>query len=240
MNDLATGIAISAVRKMVLMGALFLLLAQPMMSAAAEHGVSEALDNWLAQQARVKTWTADVVQIRKLKSLARPLEARGKVWFAHPNRFRWTMGDPPRTIAVRTLDELLVVYPRFKRVEQYPIGNVSNPAWKQAMALLEVGFPSDAAAFRERYELLSGTREPDFWRFELQPVDKAARRLLKMVRLEVSSADYVLLATELVFPDGSIMRNQFSRHQLNPVVAPGVFDYTIGTDYEVVNPLQAK
>jgi len=240
MNDPTIGAGNSVIGKLWVIGSLFLLLGLSCPSAAAENGISDALDNWLAQQARIKTWTADVVQIRKLKSLARPLKARGKVWFAHPNRFRWAMGDPPRTIAVRTQDELLVVYPRFKRVEQYPIGNVSNPAWKQALALLEVGFPSDAAAFRERYEILSGTKERDFWRFELQPVDKAARRLLKMVRLEVFPEDYLLLATELVFPDGSVMRNQFSRHELNPEVAPGIFNYTIGTDYEVVTPLRAK
>ena len=219
---------------------LFLLVSLPLQSDATDSRVEGALEHWLEQQAQITTWTADVVQIRKLKSLARPLEARGKVWFAHPNRFRWTMGNPPRTIAVRTETELLVVYPRFKRVEQYPVGNVANPAWKQALALLEVGFPSDAAAFRERYELLSGTSDHQAWRFELQPVDKEARRLLKKVRLEVSSDAYVLMATELVFPDGSIMRNQFSGHQLNPDVAPAIFDYAIGADYEVVTPLQSK
>jgi len=222
------------------LGMLLLVVLCPLRTAAAESNADTALENWLERQANVKTWTADVVQIRKLKSLARPLEARGMLWFAYPNRFRWVMGDPPRTIAVRTQDTLLVVYPRFKRVEQYPIGDGSNPAWKQALALLEVGFPSDAAAFRERYELLSGTMNQEIWRFELQPVDKEARRLLKKVRLEVSSDSYVLLATELEFPDGSIMRNQFNRHQLNPEVAPGIFTYDIGEDFEVVHPLQKK
>lgn len=240
MNYLTIRSGISPGRAILSIGILCLLMGLPLRSIAADSSVAGALDNWLEKQARVKTWTADVVQVRKLKSLARPLEARGKVWFAQPNRFRWVMGDPPRTVAVRTREQLLVIYPRFKRVEQYPIGDVSNPAWKQALALLEVGFPSDAAAFRERYELLSGTKDLEAWRFELQPVDKEARRLLKQVRLEVSLEAYVLLATELVFPDGSIMRNQFSRHRLNPEVSPGIFDYDIGEDYEVVQPLQSK
>ena len=240
MNDVIHPTALVPTRTMVFTGILLLLLSWPLQAAAVESSVAEALDTWLERQAQVKTWTADVVQIRRLKSLARPLESRGMLWFAHPNRFRWVMGDPPRTIAVRTPDELLVVYPRFKRVERFPIGDVSNPAWKQALALLEVGFPSDAVAFRERYELLSGTKDNDTWRFELQPVDKEARRLLKKVRLEISPESFVLQATELVFPDGSIMRNEFSRHQLNPEVAPGTFNYDIGEDYEVANPLRSQ
>ncbi|CAB5091665.1 hypothetical protein D3OALGA1CA_940 [Olavius algarvensis associated proteobacterium Delta 3] len=240
MNRLTTRTGVSSGRGLLSIGILCLLLGLPLRSIAADSRAAGALDNWLEQQSRIKTWTADVVQVRKLKSLARPLEARGKVWFAHPNRFRWVMGDPPRTIAVRTREQLLVIYPRFKRVEQYPIGDVSNPAWKQVLALLEVGFPSDADAFRERYELLSGTKDHEAWRFELQPIEKEAQRLLKQVRLEVSLEAYVLRATELVFPDGSIMRNQFSRHRLNPEVSPGTFDYDIGEDYKVVQPLRSK
>ena len=61
----------------------------------------EFLNAWMDQQAKIKTWSADVVQIRNLKSLTRPLKSRGQVWFLQPNRFRWQLGDPPRTIAVR-------------------------------------------------------------------------------------------------------------------------------------------
>src|SRR5678815_5093318 len=47
------------------------------------------VDSWLNAQTNIQTWTADVVQTRNLKSLARPLSKEGRVWFAAPNRFRW-------------------------------------------------------------------------------------------------------------------------------------------------------
>ena len=81
-------------------GLLLLLIAHPAFAGADLS--RQFLDAWLAQQAQAKTWSADVVQIRKLKSLVRPLESRGRVWFRQPNRFRWQLGEPPRTIAVRT------------------------------------------------------------------------------------------------------------------------------------------
>lgn len=206
---------------------------------SAESGSSEeCLKAWLEQQGRVKTWSADVVQIRKLKSLSRPLKARGRVWFLQPNRFRWQLGDPPRTIAIRKKDELLVVYPKLKQVERYSTSDAVDPAWKQVLALLEVGFPSDSETFFARYKLVSAKQSKKSWEFLLQPAAKEAQRLLEEVRIKVSTRDYSLLATELVFPDGSTMRNEFIHRRLNPPVDETLFDFEIGEEYQVVNPLE--
>jgi outer membrane lipoprotein carrier protein len=219
-------------------GLLILLFAYP---ALAEIDSSRKfLNTWLTQQSQIKTWSAEVVQIRKLKSLVRPLESRGRVWFKHPNRFRWQLGEPPRTIAVRTENKLLVVYPRLKQIEQYPLGDAIDPSWKQVLALLEVGFPSDPDAFHASYDLVQAEQIGQEWHFELLPADKQARRLLKKVRLEVSIDDFTLLATELVFPGDSTMRNQFSNHQLNPDLDEALFKIEIGEGYQVVNPLQGR
>ena len=196
------------------------------------------VDQWLEHQAQIRTWSADVLQIRKLKSLARPLESTGRVWFRQPNRFRWQLGDPPRTVAVRTADALTVIYPRLKQAERYPISGVSDPAWKQVLTLLEVGFPSDKDTFYSRYEVLSARRTDSKLIFEVRPSSSAARRLLEKVHLEVSSEDFTLTVTELVFPDGSSMRNQFSGHQLNPDLDDGLFRVDLGEDYQMVEPLK--
>lgn len=205
---------------------------------AGTDPAEQILNSWLNRQAQVKSWSADVLQIRKLKSLVRPLESKGRVWFAQPNRFRWQLGEPPRTIATRTDRELVIVYPRLKQVERYPISAASNSAWKEAMALLDVGFPSDPKAFHSRYELISTKRSQKGWVLELRPAAKEALRLLERVRLEVTADDFILLATELVFPDGSTMRNQFSNHRLNPELEETLFEAEIGEGYQVINPLE--
>ena len=197
------------------------------------------LDEWLTKQVAIKTWTADVVQTRKIKSLLRPLESRGRVWFVQPNQFRWQLGDPPRTIAIRTQKELIIAYPKLKQLERYPFDNISDPAMQQALALLEVGFPSDPERFHARYELLSVSTVGEVRRFELQPKDKQARRLLAKVRLEVSSSDLTLLATELEFPDGSTMRNAFTNHRLNVEVDASLF-HIDSSEYQVVQPLEGR
>lgn len=218
---------------------LVLLLAYAV-GARAESGGREALEAWLERQASIETWTAEVTQTRKLRSLARPLESHGRVWFRQPNRFRWQLGDPPRTIAVRTADELVILYPRLRRMERYRFGDDLDPSWRQALALLDVGFPSAPQTFYETYEVVSTARAGDAWRFELRPAAAEARRLIESIRLEVAADDSSLLATELSFPDGSTLRNEFSGHQIDPDLDPSLFEVGEEEGYEVVDPLQGK
>lgn len=203
-----------------------LLLALALPVGAAEPD-EEALDAWLERQGQIKTWSADVVQTRRLRSLTRALQSRGRVWFVRPNRFRWEIGreqgSPPRTIAVRTGEELLVAYPRLEHVERYRYDEQQDPGLRQALDLLEVGLPADPQAFHARYELLRGEQSEGVWRFELEPRHEEARRLIERVRLEVATEDSRLLATELVFANGSELRNEFSNHRLDPDLPDDLF-----------------
>ncbi len=213
-----------------------LLLAQPLAADDAAES-KKVLDQWLQRQAAIHSWSADVVQIRQLKTLSRPLETGGHVWFEQPNRFRWQLGDPPRTIAVRTEDSLMIAYPRLKRVERYPLTGELDPAWRYVMALLDVGFPSEPQTFYATYDWIGAERSGDTWKFDLRPAAKAALRLIDGVRLEVSASQLTLEATQISFPDGSIMRNEFRNLQLNVALKAGLFEFEIPEGYQVVNPL---
>lgn len=79
------------------------------------------LSRWFAAQAEIKTWSAELVQTRTLKALKDPLQTPGRVWFTLPNRFRWELGTPAQTIALREADAMVIVYPRLKRAERYAL-----------------------------------------------------------------------------------------------------------------------
>src|SRR5215212_5339848 len=71
---------------------------------AAENHLEEVpaiVKTWLNAQTNIQTWTAEVTQIRALKTLTQPLKAAGRVWFTAPNQFRWEIGNPAQTIALR-------------------------------------------------------------------------------------------------------------------------------------------
>ncbi len=207
---------------------------------ARDEAADAFLDVWFRKQSAVQTWSADVVQIRQLKALARPLKTEGKVWFHRPKRFRWQLGDPPRTIALRTEEEMLVIYPRLRRVERYADMGEADPAWKSVLGLLNVGFPQSAEAFDAAYERVSAVKSEGTWRIELRPASAQARRLLDLLRLEIAVDTYQVAATALVFADGSTMRNEFSNQLVNPELSPDLFQPEIPDDFTRSSPLQGK
>lgn len=193
---------------------------------------SAALNQWLAHQQTVDTWTADVKQTRKLKVVKRPLTTPGRIWFVGPRRFRWELGQPVRTLAFRREQQLLVLYPQLKRAEKYEFASVHDPALQQARLLMDVGFPAEPNAFHREYELLDQGETETVHRFSLRPRQEQARSLLTGLTLQVRKSDWALLETEMQFPDGSSMSNTFTGHQFNielpdDILEPDLEGYTL-------------
>ena len=199
-----------------------------------------ALTAWLAAQANLQTWSAEVIQTRALKTFTQPLTNSGHIWFAAPNRFRWEIGSPAQTIAVRQADQMLVVYPRLKRAERYPLDGELKSQWKEMLDLLEAGFPRSQADMESRFKIISLTSTHDVHTVALQPRSPAARRLTPQLKITFSTNDFTLRATELQFADGSTLRNEFRHATLNPNRAPDTFEAKPGSDYKIVEPLKKK
>jgi outer membrane lipoprotein carrier protein len=196
-----------------------------------------ALNAWLNAQTNIQTWSAEVIQTRALKSLTQPLIAKGRVWFAAPNRFRWELGDPPQTIAVRQPDQMLVIYPRLKRAEKYSLAGNQNSQWRDTLALLEAGFPRSQRELEARFRVVSQATANEAHEVTLQPKSASARRLMPQINVAFSTNDFSLRATELQFADGSTMRNDFTNATLNPKVPESLFAPEIGADFKIVEPL---
>src|ERR1035438_6582913 len=80
-----------------------------LLSVAARADTNTALlDQWLSAQTNLHTWTADCIQTRSLPVLSQPLVSTGQVWVAVPDRFRWQLGQPAQTIALRLPDQLML------------------------------------------------------------------------------------------------------------------------------------
>jgi outer membrane lipoprotein-sorting protein len=198
------------------------------------------LYSWLNAQTNIQTWSAQVVQTRTLKSLTQPLTATGRVWFAAPNRFRWELGDPPQTIAIRQPDQMLVIYPRLKRAEKYPLGGSANGQWRDTLSLLEAGFPRTREELESKFHIISETATNGAHEVTLQPKSASARRLIPQIKVAFSTNDFSLRATEIQFADGSTMRNDFADAILNPKLEESIFTPAISSDFKVVEPLKPK
>ncbi len=195
---------------------------------------------WLKAQAGIQTWSADLTQTRMLKTFTQPLTATGHVWFAAPNRFRWEIGNPASTIAVHQGDEMTVIYPRLKRAERYSLSGGQAGTWKDMLALLEAGFPHSQTEVEARFRILSQTRSNAVTHLTLQPKSSVARRMMPELNISFGTNDLALRSTEMVFADGSRMRNDFTNQVLNPKLAEEFFTPKLGGDYKIVEPLNPQ
>jgi outer membrane lipoprotein-sorting protein len=180
--------------------------------------------------------SADFIQTRTLKTLVQPLTAKGHLWFAPPNQFRWELGNPAQTIALRHADDMYVIYPRLKRAEHYPLGASAPPGWRDAMALLDAGFPHTRKEFDSQFQLRSLSETNGTWRLALDPRAAAAREIMPDLRIFLTTNDFLLAGTELVFVDGSRMRNDFTNTVVNGPVDDKIFQWTAPPDFKVTEP----
>jgi len=197
---------------------------------------NSVLDSWFAAQKNVQTWSANFVQTRALKTLTQPLVAKGRLYFSAPDDFRWELGRPAQTIALRHGDEMFVIYPRLKRAEKYPLGAGTPTEWRDSISLLQAGFPRDKKEFDSQFQVLSLTQSNGAWQFSLQPKSIYARRMMPELRIGLATNDFSLASTELIFVDGSRMRNDFTNAIVNPALDENLFEWIPPDDFKVTSP----
>ena len=217
-----------------LVGMLICLAQKPAIAADFNPVVS----NWLRNQTNLQTWSADFVQTRALKSLTQPLISTGQVWFATPNRFRWELGQPAQTIALRQPEQMLVIYPKLKRVEKYPLSGTQAGPLRGALALLEAGFPQNHAELESHFTIRSTEVKDAVCELTLQPKSSTARRMMSQIKIAFGTNDFLLHSTELQFADGSTLRNDFKNPKLNEKLAETLFLPKIAEDFKTVEPMK--
>ena len=196
------------------------------------------INQWLAAQSNLKTWTADFTQTRTLKTLKQPLRSQGHLIFAAPNNFRWQLGDPAQTIAIRNSNEMSVVYPKLKRVERFPLAGAGNEPWRDALALMDAGFPTSRAELDNRFKLVSLQFTNDLAQITMEPRSAMAKKFMSDVQLSLRTNDFSMTANQLQFSDGSILRNDFTNAVKNPSVDANSFDAKVSSDFTIVEPMK--
>ena len=182
--------------------------------------------------------SADFTQTRNFKALTQPLTARGRIWFVAPDRFRWELGQPAQTIALRQTNQMMVIYPRLHRAEVYPLGGEQRNPWQDTLALMEAGFPRNATDLEGRFRILSASNVSDRVELNLQPNSAAARRWVSRIQIVFATNTLALLATELRFSDGSTLRNDFTNATVNAPVDEALFNPKLDADIKIVEPLK--
>ena len=194
-------------------------------------------NKWFEVQTNLQSWSGDFTQTRTLTVLNQPLVSAGKVWVKR-GEFRWELGSPVSTIVLRQPDQLLIIYPRLKRAEKYPLGSVAVGPMKDALALLDASLPRDRASMEEHFQLLSAVLTNSILQMTLQPRSDAARKMIGQVVIGFHTNDYIIATTEMKFADGSRLQNTFTNIAVNQPLSPDLFEASVPSNYTVVEPLK--
>lgn len=193
-------------------------------------------DAWWKAQAGVRTWQASFKQERLLVTLDKPLETPGRVWYAAPDFFRWELGDPVQTIAMRSSNAIWLIYPKLRRAERYQTDAAGHSAWAQMASMFEAGFPQSREALEKKFRPLSTIRTNGQSVLSLAPRGSAARRFLPELRLGIEGNPPVLSMTSMKLADGSLMKNYFSAQRMNEVIPRRVLEFPDLDGYTVTEP----
>ncbi len=218
-------------------GIAMLCLAMFLAGTAKAGDMEELFGRWLMVQTNLQSWSADFTQTRSLKVLTEPLVSTGKVWVA-PGRFRWEVGEPAQTIALRQPDQLVIIYPKLKRAEKYSLSGVAPGPIKDALALLDATLPRDRASMEARFVMLTAVETNSTLQVTLQPRSASARKFISEILIAFRTNNFSIAMTEMKFTDGSKLRNDFTNVVLNPSIDPAKFEAGLTPDFTVVEPLR--
>lgn len=193
----------------------------------------QLVTEWLSAAKSLQTWEAQVLQTRYLKAFTQPLVSTGKVWFATPNQFRWQLGEPVQSLALRTGPALWVLSPKLRRAEHYQLDSLGNGPAKDLMGLLDMGFPKDEVSFRKQFRIIEASTNSNSWSFRMEPESSSVKSMLPELKVEIAAGTKQLIATELILKDGSRLRNEFKELSRNSKISTGLFTTNLDATWKI-------
>ena len=185
------------------------------------------LKNWVANQQKLESLQAEFTQVRKLRTLKKPLESDGTFWFQAPDQFRWEIGDPARTIAVHDGDELTVIDTAKEKAEVVDTGNDLEDSRSRLSAFFDLSVPQTWDAFQEMLNVDSVERDGSSWVAHLTPKDRKQIRGVRSLAFRLDDKATQLLAFTLVFRDGSTLQTAFRNVQRDADIESGKFSVSL-------------
>jgi len=138
--------------------------------------------------------------------------------------------------AIRGEKDLLILYPKLGRAERYSLEGNKLAPWQQALALIEAGFPRTAEQLKTQYQLISEAITNGTCEVALEPRSPGTRNLLVEVRIVFATNTLSLLSTEMVFANGSLLRNEFKNQVVDETLPPETFNTTIPEGFRQAQP----
>jgi outer membrane lipoprotein carrier protein len=177
------------------------------------------LDAWLVRQQGIRSLETRFTQERRLPALKQPVTSPGRMVFAQPDKVRWELGDPPKTLAISDGRMFTLIDHTEKTMRQIPAG---SPQAARFSLLGGDAFRSPHA-FRGAFEVVESRVAGGVHQFTLRPRDRRVRTEVPWIFIDIDAKRNVLRAMELELRDRSRVRTVFHNPRFNVRLPEGTF-----------------
>ncbi len=187
-----------------------------------------ALETWIARQQTVRTLQGEFTQTRRLPTLRIPSRTPGKIWFEDDGSFRFQLGAPPATIAIRRGDTLTLIDKKKDTVREIK----ESTAGPETQQLLLMRFPvtDSLAEFRQLFDVTRMAVEDDRTALDLVPRDARATEFVREINLIYETTTGILTSFNVELANGGGLETKFTRVDINHRLPPDIFEPQMDTD----------
>ena len=192
--------------------------------AAPTAEADPILREWISKQAGIRSLRADFEQTRRLPALRIPLKKNGTVWLDSRSRFRWQAGDPPELMAIGSPEQILLIDPKKKRARILKNGAEAGPI---RFDMIRLPFAKSYEDFEKAFEVQELTENGPLVDVAMIPKDPRLAAGVKSIRVVFRRGDGVVEQLDLELRDGGQISTLMKSVELNPKLAPGIFDFDL-------------
>jgi len=205
-------------------------LARTVLLAGMLHGAIGApsesdlapLKKMITQGKEIRTLSADITEIRHLKTLSRPLVSKGHLWFASPSSFRWEIGTSDQSVLIGNTGGIFLI----RRKEGTKSCRHLDAKTSAPMTPLGIPglFPGDYDAFLRAFRVESIVVTGNRCHAEMIPLGSGVFHGMSSLHLDFETENGHWTSLRIITKDGSSFDQQFSNVRINESVPPELFD----------------
>ncbi len=211
--------------KILLLLCAFCAFSRPIQSAEPDW---LAIESWIARQQTVRTLQGEFAQTRRLPTLRIPSRTTGKIWFENDGSFRFQLGEPPETIAIRRGDTLTLL-DKTKNTVREINESAANPETQQLM-LMRFPVTDSLAKFRQLFDVTRMDESGDRTELDLVPRDAQATKFVAAINLEYETATGILTKFNVELTNGGGLETKFTKVDVNHPLPADIFEPRMNTD----------
>ncbi len=191
-------------------------LALTLLIAAPLHAEPDwaSLESWIARQQTVKNLYGEFTQTRRLPTLRIPSRQPGKIWFTSQGQFRFELGDPVDTVAIRDGGTAVTLIDERRDTRRTIDESVAGPE-SQQLLLMRFPLTNSLEEFRRVFNVARMEENGTKTELDLIPRDASLRKHVQRIDLEYETSTGILTNFNVELANGGGLETNFTRMKVN-------------------------